>query len=178
MPGNGLNNSVLNDKQLKAIDLFVNGDENGKVISTQKELADAVGVDVSTVCKWFKDKTFVEKTRKRQSSQDDETKFAFKRYAPAALRCLLREMNEASSARDRITAAIAILNRAGYTDGLNISFDSSNAEKVVRGGYGASVALLSRESSITVDGKTISDAKAVIVKNEQYIRNNMPEIQC
>ena len=165
----------FSDKQLKAIDLFVNGDENGNVISTQKELSLALGLDISTVCKWFKDKSFIEKIKDRQAEQDDQTKYAFKRYAPAALRRLLKEMNEAPAARDRITAAIAILNRAGYTDGLNISFNSNNADKVIRGGYGTSVALLSHES-LTDGEKIISDAKAVIIKNEQLIGNDMREV--
>ena len=159
----------FSDKQLKAIDLFVNGDENGNVISTQKELSLALGLDISTVCKWFKDKSFVEKIKDRQAEQDDQTKYA------AALRRLLKEMNEAPAARDRLTAAIAILNRAGYTDGLNISFNSNNADKVIRGGYGTSVALLSHES-LTDGEKIISDAKAVIIKNEQLIGNDMREV--
>lgn len=111
-----MENGKLNEKQLKAIFLLAH--------TTKKkvEVAREIGVDDSTISRWFRDQDFIRE-------YDLEMRSAFKEYAGEAQKELLSLLYSAQSESVKLGAIKELLSKAGY-DAV-IKTENTNREIII-----------------------------------------------
>ena len=116
----------ITDAQREAVRMYVWEPERRRA-----EIAQTIGVDLSTVHRWIRTNEAVKAEVKRQLDikmrEDDMFYYRRRRQAQETLADCLNS----PYARDRIAAAVAILTRAGDTEAVRIAVDVGG---VVRGG--------------------------------------------
>jgi transposase len=108
---------VLNDKQLKAIQLLVY--TNMK----QKEVAAEINVSEDTITRWKKDEEF-------RREYDNEFRESFKDLATEAKGTVATLMRNAESETVRLNASKDILSRSGYDASQKVEQVSETTIKV------------------------------------------------
>jgi hypothetical protein len=127
--------SGLTENQQKAAELWALGKTDGTAVKTKSELADLLGISAPSVTLYFKSEKFMAEVDRLLKESARENKRAMTRYVPEAIDALVRDMRGAPSARDRITAARAILEMAGMND-KTVNVNVNGEIGVVRGGFG------------------------------------------
>lgn len=125
----------LTENMLKAAELWALGKADGTTVKTKTELAGLLGLALPSVSVYFKNEKFLAEVDRLLKEQTRENKRAMTRYVPEAIDALVRDMRDAPSARDRITAARAILEMAGMND-KTVNVNVNGEIGVVRGGFG------------------------------------------
>ena len=125
----------LTDNMKRAAELWALGRADGTSVKTKKELADLTGVTMQAIMQYFRQQRFLDEIDRLLKEQTRYNKQAMIRYVPEAIDSLVRDMREAPSARDRITAARAILDMAGMND-KTVNVNVNGEIGVVRGGFG------------------------------------------
>lgn len=128
-------NGGLTENQRKAAELWALGKADGTAVKTKTELAELLGITLQAVIPYFKQEKFLSEVDRLLKEQTRENKRAMTRYVPEAIDALVRDMRDAPSARDRITAARAILEMAGMND-RTVNVNVNGEIGVVRGGFG------------------------------------------
>ena len=127
--------SGLSENQQKAAELWALGKADGTAVKSKSELADLLGLAQPSISAYFKSEKFMAEVDRLLKESTRENKRAMTRYVPEAIDALVRDMRGAPSARDRITAARAILEMAGMND-KTVNVNVNGEIGVVRGGFG------------------------------------------
>lgn len=125
----------LTDNMKKAAELWALGKADGTAVTKKKDLAQLVGVTDQAIMQYFRQQRFLDEIDRLLKEQTRLNKQAMIRYVPEAIDSLVRDMRTAPSARDRITAARAILDMAGMND-KTVNVNVNGEIGVVRGGFG------------------------------------------
>lgn len=125
----------LTDNMKKAAELWALGKADGTAVTKKRDLAQLVGVTDQAIMQYFRQQRFLDEIDRLLKEQTRLNKQAMIRYVPEAIDSLVRDMREAPSARDRITAARAILDMAGMND-KTVNVNVNGEIGVVRGGFG------------------------------------------
>ena len=126
---------AFTENMAKAAELWALGKSDGTSIKSKVELAELTGVSVQSIHSYFRNERFLAEVDKLLRDSTRQNKQALIRYVPEAIESLVRDMQNAASARDRITAARAILEMAGMND-RTVNVNVTGEIGVIRGGFG------------------------------------------
>ena len=103
------NNTSLSEKQLNAIDLYINGEN-------KTQIAKRVGVTRATVINWFKKDEFIHELEEREKERDTSIYHNLISYVPKSVKVITQmiEDNELS-AKDRLRAISMLWDATGFS---------------------------------------------------------------